>query len=64
MIELEFLVRPSRGEDAIADDVDAEDDPIEASKPTCALVASRRAITAAPRRCGSGHDQLDEPAIP
>jgi hypothetical protein len=49
---VEFLVRPNDREEDVVDDADGDEE-LEASRPACALVASRRAVVKSRLRDGS-----------
>lgn len=49
---MEFLVRPNDKEEDVVDDADGDDE-LEASRPACALVASRRAVVTNRLQVGS-----------
>jgi hypothetical protein len=51
-IGVEFLVRPNDREEDVVDDADGDEE-LEASRPACALVASRRAVVTSRLRDGS-----------
>lgn len=51
-IGVEFLVRPNDKEEDVVDDADGDDE-LEASRPACALVVSRRAVVTSRLRDGS-----------